>query len=514
MLFSLNSFAQTLQPCNTPTRMYWMSASLNPVCPMKNGSISITVPGNYAGPIKITVMYRKLGTNDPLVPYDGGRVVETTISGTQTFVFGNLDPNYYCFVVQTTQGCFNTDVELNCCVPVRKYWAETIVKPLCPLKNGSITMRFETGQVNGQFKVTLLYRKLGTNDPLMPYEGGRVFEGNRLSNAPTSYATFNNLAPNYYCFLVQTYQGCFNIDVELNCDVTQICTYTQGGWGSAGGKMSDGMTATKWATKDLINLSLARWGGTLRIGCQTPGGRSLLITTAEQVLEFLPNGGPSIVLTHTGELSLSNFSSVYGAKSGSLIAQTITLGLNLKVGNMHLKDIPLEGIVNAAVIAKLTNKTVGGLYEFANNVLCNGLSAANGLTLSQIAEAIDAINNYFHECKTYQAPGGAMSASSSKMNVAIENAPSLEQSSVKVSSGPNPFRNNVRFVVESKVSGQGVLEVYNMAGVKLATPFRGFVTAGKGQVVEYKTPSILNNGLVYVFRVNDQQVTGKMVAAK
>jgi hypothetical protein len=374
-------------------------------------------------------------------------------------------------------------------------------------------MRFEKGLVNGQFKVTLLYRKLGSNDPLMPYEGGRIFEGNRLITDENSFATYKNLAPNYYCFLIQTYQGCFNVDVELDC-VPQVCTYTQGGYGNAGGKMSDGMTATKYATKEMIQILLTRWGGTLRIGCQTPDGRSLLITTPEQVLAFLPNGGPSFVLTHSGPLSLSNFTSVYGSKSGALIAQTITLGLNLKIGNMLLKDIPLEGIVDAAVIAKLTNKTVGGLYDLANNVLCSGLSAANGLTLSQIADAIDAINNYFHDCKPYRMQEGGMSATP-KMNVAIGNGHSLDQPSpIRVSSGPNPFRNNVRFVVESSVSGQGVLEVYNMSGVKLATPFRGYVTAGKGQIVEYRTPSIMNNGLVYVFRVNDQQVTGKLVAAK
>jgi hypothetical protein len=507
-----------LPACTTPTRTYWLSASLNPVCPMKNGSLSITIPGTVSGAYKVTLMYRPLGTNVPLQPYSGAQSIESTKAGgtTVTYTFNNLDPNYYCVLVQTMQGCFNTDVELTCCVPTKIQWMEAIKLPLCNLNNGSLTLRLGQGVVYGKYRVTLMYRKLGTNDPLMPYPGAMPVSGDRLQTDPTSFVTFNNLAPNYYCTIIQTYYGCFNVDNELNCDNSPVCTYTQGAWGSVGGKMSDGTTATKWATKDLISMSIARWGGTLRIGDQTPGGRALLITTAQQVIDALPDGGPSIVLTHTGGLALSDFSTKYSGKMGSLIAQTIALGLNLKIGDQYLADIPLTGIVDAAVIDKLTDKTVGGLYALANKVLYMGEAAGNGLTLSQIADAEDAVNNFFDECKIYQGPGVAARYVTTTTEVAEVKAATETRSTaaIQVAASPNPFRNNVRFVVESATSGQGVLEVYNTSGVKLATPFRGYVSAGKGQVIEYKTSSLLNSSLLYIFRVNGRQVSGKLIAAK
>jgi hypothetical protein len=135
--------------------------------------------------------------------------------------------------------------------------------------------------------------------------------------------------------------------------------------------------------------------------------------------------------------------------------------------------------------------------------------------LSQISDAIDKINNFFVECKVYQGPGSARGVSTSSIAVGTldENIDSKDEP-LKVVAGPNPFRGRVQFLLESKVSGQGVLEVYNTGGVKLATPFRGYVAAGKAQTVEYVTPSLSSNGLLYVFRVNSKQVSGKLISAK
>ena len=534
-----NAHAQQLAPCTSPTMVTWMSAYLHPVCPMKNGTFSITLPASVSGAFKITVMYAALtpqnGPAGPLQPYEGGRVVEGTKTAgtTQTFTFNNLDPNYYCVLIQTTQGCFNNDIPLVCCPPIRGYWAEAKRHPMCGQKDGMIQYRISNDpnvnagqQVFGQVRLTLMYRKLGTNDPLKPYPGAQIFMhdfGTTQENRKeTQYVTFNNLEPNYYCAIVQTYQGCYNIDIELTERCNPVCTYTQGAWGSEGGKMSDGLTGTKYSTVELINRSLANWGGKMRIGSQVAGGRSLAVTSAQQVLDFLPNGGPSFTLTHSGELSLSSFLSTYNKKNGgSLIAQAITLGLNLRINMpgdatiLHLADVPLEGIVNATVISKLTNKTVGGLYEFANRVIELGTSAAMGLSLSDIADALDAVNNFFDGCGVYRGPGVAITASNPGIAVgALTETLASKMEGLKVVAGPNPFRGRVQFQLESAVSGQGVLEVYNAAGVRLATPFRGYVAAGKAQTVNYASSSLSSNGLLYVFRVNGKQTSGKLIAAK
>ncbi|MBB1284786.1 hypothetical protein HRH25_10425 [Flavisolibacter sp. BT320] len=531
LLMSTVINAQT-PPCQNPTRVHWRSASLSPICGLKNGSISITIPAPYSQNYTAVLMYRKYGTNEPLQPYLGASSSTSMSGGQATITYNGLEENYYCIVISSGGSCFNEDVELACCPPTKVQWAKAKRHPLCNLNDGEITIRV-SNQVNplyppqipvyGQVRVTLMYRPLGTNEPLKPYPGAEVYnvdlgiQQNAASNPKTFDLTWDDLAPNYYCILVQAYHGCFNVDIELDCKNNPVCTYTQGGWGSEGGKMSDGVTATKYTTIQLINQSLGNWGGTMIIGSQEPGGSWLTVTSAQQVLEFLPNGGPNVTLNHIGGRSISAFLSSYKLKKGgSLIAQALALGLNLGINapaDAHLANIPLQGIVDPAVIAVLSDKTVGGLYAFANRVIGLGESAAMGLSLSAIADAMDAVNNYFVECKMYKAPGSASVAVASKNAIGASTA-TLAKSRVNVVAGPNPFRNRVQFVLATEVSGQGVLEVYNVAGVRVATPFRGYVAAGKAQTINYTAPSLANNGLVYVFRVNGEQVSGKLIAAK
>ena len=66
-------------------------------------------------------------------------------------------------------------------------------------------------------------------------------------------------------------------------------------------------------------------------------------------------------------------------------------------------------------------------------------------------------------------------------------------------------------MIQSKVSGQGSLEIYNMLGQKIETVYRGTIVAERSQVVEYKTTTKLNGGLIYIFRVGGKQVTGKLL---
>ena len=82
---------------------------------------------------------------------------------------------------------------------------------------------------------------------------------------------------------------------------------------------------------------------------------------------------------------------------------------------------------------------------------------------------------------------------------------------LNVSAYPNPFKDKVTFVIESPVSGQATLEVYNIMGQKLQTVFHGYITAERSQVVEYKSPTASNSTLIYKLRVGTKQVTGKLI---
>jgi hypothetical protein len=50
-----------------------------------------------------------------------------------------------------------------------------------------------------------------------------------------------------------------------------------------------------------------------------------------------------------------------------------------------------------------------------------------------------------------------------------------------------------------------------MVGAKLQVVYSGYIYAGKGQTVEYKVPELYRTNLMYVFRVGDKVVTGKLI---
>ena len=75
---------------------------------------------------------------------------------------------------------------------------------------------------------------------------------------------------------------------------------------------------------------------------------------------------------------------------------------------------------------------------------------------------------------------------------------------------PNPFSDRVKFLITSSEAGNGSLEVYNMAGQKVKTVYTGFIAAGT-QTFELGLPTQQVSNLVYVLRVGDKKVTGKIL---
>jgi hypothetical protein len=81
---------------------------------------------------------------------------------------------------------------------------------------------------------------------------------------------------------------------------------------------------------------------------------------------------------------------------------------------------------------------------------------------------------------------------------------------VTVTAYPNPFSDNISFLVETKQSGQGSLEVYNMAGQKVKTVFSGYLNAGT-QRFRMNVPVNQRSVLFYIFRLGDQKAAGKIL---
>jgi hypothetical protein len=88
------------------------------------------------------------------------------------------------------------------------------------------------------------------------------------------------------------------------------------------------------------------------------------------------------------------------------------------------------------------------------------------------------------------------------------------ESGTKVNAVPNPYTDKVKFNLNSGVSGYGSLELYNTLGQKVAVVYQGYVKAGTELSKEYLVPRANRSTLIYVFRVGEQQVTGKLIGLK
>jgi hypothetical protein len=368
--------------------------------------------------------------------------------------------------------------------------------------------------------------------------------------------------------------ACGNHSVTRSQKVTVLCngatcTYTQGYYGSTNGNSCDGTNTFDGAVA-LITSLLAN-GGDLIVG--RPGWEVIVPNSAAGAIKLnsvMPGGHTPVALTVNSNclITLACFDNNYLTKqlriNNVLLSQTITLSLNLRMPSSPLGTFPIQNgwlatqkrtgcgqgattvscannagaiqsfQINANVVNYLTNfggntATVNDLLALANDVLGHvlvpGTPGAHGNTVPSFADvndAVDAINNAFDGCRQFI---GYFNCAVTCANIGFVNpcvppvigggintTLAIEQvQKLNVSAYPNPYNDQVRFVIESPVSGQGSLDVYNMLGQKLQTVYSGYIFAGRGQSVEYKVPAFNRTNLVYILRVGDQQVTGKLL---
>jgi hypothetical protein len=100
-----------------------------------------------------------------------------------------------------------------------------------------------------------------------------------------------------------------------------------------------------------------------------------------------------------------------------------------------------------------------------------------------------------------------LSSTTIKASITTENVAS---SQTILKAYPNPFSDKVRFELTSPVSGKGNLEVYNMMGQRVKTIYEGFISAGT-QTFELNLPTRQIASLIYVLRIGDKKISGKLL---
>ena len=88
------------------------------------------------------------------------------------------------------------------------------------------------------------------------------------------------------------------------------------------------------------------------------------------------------------------------------------------------------------------------------------------------------------------------------------------ESPTKVNATPNPYTEKIRFDLVSGVSGYGTLELFNTVGQRVGIVYQGFIQAGRPLVREYSVSKGSKSTMIYVFKVGDQKVTGKLLNLK
>jgi hypothetical protein len=324
----------------------------------------------------------------------------------------------------------------------------------------------------------------------------------------------------------------------------------------------------------LINQSLGNWPGTyIRIGVSqtlpTNIQNYVQINDGDVlcIIAKMPGGGPAKEVTGANQIcSLPDAMLKNGRIHNVLLAQTIALALNIGITSPStLGDFPLQaGTLYTAkplggcgssvpklrvchydatthLLTSVENeyltrsfsqalidaiedagypKTVSGLFGLANDAIGNKdgvVGTEQGLSLSEIAGGAGSINEVFDECRISVGWNiGACPASNAIAPPRITVSASAEAATIgklKVSTFPNPYRNNVRFVIESPVAGQAILDVYNIAGQKIQTLFNGHIDANETRTIDFK-PAVANGMMIYTLRIGNQQVTGKLIGLK
>src|SRR6185369_10061208 len=100
-----------------------------------------------------------------------------------------------------------------------------------------------------------------------------------------------------------------------------------------------------------------------------------------------------------------------------------------------------------------------------------------------------------------------VSSTTLKASITPEN---ITKSQTTVKAYPNPFSDKVRFELTSPVAGNGNLEVYNMMGQRVKTIYQGFISSGT-QTFELNLPTRQIASLIYVLRIGDKKITGRLL---
>jgi hypothetical protein len=274
-----------------------------------------------------------------------------------------------------------------------------------------------------------------------------------------------------------------------------FCTLTQGGYGNAGGTYCD------LGTYDLINaLLMANNGLTVGYGDRT---FTVPATGAQCVINILPGGGAPAALP-VGAWGCDNLGNLVSPRTGrltnNLLSQTIVFQLNIywspTMADYKFTQRSFYTSSSSACPDAFNPQPVGTwtMYTFSEAVwnlltaddgklsIAELLDLANralggenvGIPVSAVYEAIDMLNNAFHEC-TFVSNNPPMDTEEPGDELKLVKT----DASISMNVAPNPFRNHTQISFKVEYDTNVVVEVYTLQGIKVAVLFEEAVKANE-----------------------------------
>jgi hypothetical protein len=343
------------------------------------------------------------------------------------------------------------------------------------------------------------------------------------------------------------------------------CTYTQGYYGNPGGLSCPGNPPLQ-STQAAMVMAFTNYGQNMVTFGKLSANRYFNLYLSDingnatlannNIFKMLPGGGQAKAIDYfaASEIRYTNAASwryipldtkknTTGKIMNGLLAQSIALWFNLQ-NNGVLDNIilaydvllvapatcgdntptgpPVEYALPHSVVQYLNSggpygNTVTDLFNLANAYL--GGETPGSLSPTDVAKAVDVINNAFDECAVlmgYKQGDTYYYIQMPKMVPAptVPIAAVVEEpvtTPLAVSTYPNPFRDVVRFEIRSATGGQGELNIYDMQGTRISTFAVGKVPAGQVFRFEYRMPATPMQTLMYRMTVGNRQVTGKLM---
>jgi hypothetical protein len=321
-----------------------------------------------------------------------------------------------------------------------------------------------------------------------------------------------------FTLTVTDYNGCqiSTCTLELECQGGAFCTWTQGFYGNDVGQDCDNNTTTQ-----LINEALGNPVNPITVGSDLQ--KSLTVNSALCVIGFLPAGGPSVALTQAYSCPIP------ATLSNNLVAQTLTLKLNMNIGdNGYLGNLKLPAGKDYMITAKAVDcynfesefvpgteanyyvqKSVTGYLNANNMGDINGLvaladaaisgqytpQATGDPTLLEIATMVDVINNAFHNCRVIVGWGN---------DPILPKMAQTVQQSADLNMYPNPTTGNVTILIPEE--GFTHIRVVGLDG-KTIMEVPQTELDGQFQVTLHMQNAA--RGIYYVFAYNNNVVASK-----